>query len=89
MCVLGGDRDVSELRDSAGVNNADCSINCLCIILGSLLRGMQFLSSPSSPLPAAVCSTESAIWTWSFPVAASLSDKSVIISTHMTLLFYK
>ena len=43
-----GDRDISELRDSARVNSADCLIICLFMALGSLLQGMKFLSPPLS-----------------------------------------
>ena len=42
------DRDISELRDSARVNSADCLIICSFTVLGSLLQGMKFLSPPLS-----------------------------------------
>lgn len=46
MCVSGrgsgggGDRDISELRDAAGVNSVAYLIICLFMGLGSLMQGM-------------------------------------------------
>ena len=81
----GGDRDISELRDAAGVNSAAYLIICLLMGLGSLMQGMKFLSPPPSlfPAPEEVCSPESGTWTPGASVLLPDFLTKVLLFPHM------
>lgn len=92
MCVVGegkcgggGDRDISELRDAAGVNSVAYLIICLFMGLGSLMQGMKLLSPPPSlfPAPEEVCSPESGIWTPGASVLLPDFLTKVLLFPHM------
>lgn len=65
-CVWGSGGDISELRDSAGVNSADYLVICLLIVLGPCMQGVCFLSPLSLLLWRAHAPLEVALGPWSF-----------------------